>query len=216
MTQSEIIVTNTRPEHAEGVTAIICDAYGVPESDCLHEDQILKPEHIRQHIAQFPDGQFVALDGNTPVGMAATMLTNRQPEDEKLGWLDQIGGLAAKKHVPDGGWLYGVEFTVRKAYRKRGIGSKLYAVRFAMCQRLNLKGFYAGGMLMGYYRYRDQMTPLEYGEKVKNGEISDPTVTMQMNRGFEPVKVILNYLVEEPAGNAAMLIVWRNPDYTPK
>ena len=66
---------------------------------------------------------------------------------------------------------------------------------------------------MGYYRYRDQMTPREYGEKVIGRELIDPTVTMQMNRGFRGVQVIENYLEEPSAGNAAVLIVWDNPDY---
>ena len=66
---------------------------------------------------------------------------------------------------------------------------------------------------MGYDRYRDKMTPLEYGEKVIAGEIKDPTVTMQVNRGFEAWSVIEDYIDEPVAGDAAVLIVWHNPDY---
>jgi hypothetical protein len=57
------------------------------------------------------------------------------------------------------------------------------------------------------------MTVREYGEKVLTGEIKDPTVTMQMNRGFEAWSVVENYLDEPVAGNAAILIVWKNPEY---
>jgi hypothetical protein len=106
-----------------------------------------------------------------------------------------------------------VEMAVRPEYRRNGIGTALYKARFNLVRRLNLKGWYAGGMLMGYYRYQDRMSPREYGERVIRGEIVDPTVTMQMNRGFTPIKVIENYLDEAPAGDAAVLIVWHNPDY---
>ena len=53
----------------------------------------------------------------------------------------------------------------------------------------------------------------EYGEKVIAREIKDPTVTMQMNRGFRAERVITDYVDEPAAGNAGVLIVWDNPDY---
>src|SRR5690606_19693715 len=98
-------------------------------------------------------------------------------------------------------------------YRKKGIGSALYQARFDLVRRLNLKGWYAGGMLMGYTKYRGKMSVEEYGNKVISGEIIDPTVTMQKNRGFELRELILDYMEEEQAGDAAVLIVWENPDY---
>ena len=68
-------------------------------------------------------------------------------------------------------------------------------------------------MLMGYEDYRDEMSVAEYGQKVLTGEIIDPTVSMQKNRGFELREVIIDYMEEEQAGDAAVLIVWENPDY---
>jgi hypothetical protein len=68
-------------------------------------------------------------------------------------------------------------------------------------------------MLMGYQNYRDQMSVRDYGEKVIRGEITDPTVTMQMNRGFRATMVVENYLDEPQAGDAGALIIWDNPDY---
>ena len=55
------------------------------------------------------------------------------------------------------------------------------------------------------------MSPREYAERVRRGEIEDPTVTMQLRRGFRAAGVIEDYEEDEDSGNCAMLIVWRPP-----
>ncbi len=208
-----ITVTTAQPHHAAGITRVICRAYQVPDGECGAHDLIPTPDEVRQQIAQFPEGIFIALDGETVVGAALTLQTNHQPDEEPLKWLDAIGGMTARHHDPQGEWLYGFEFGVDPTYQGRGIGTMLYDIRFRFIQERNLRGYFAGGMLMGYHRYVNQLTPREYGEKVILGEIADPTVTMQINRGFRPVQVIEDYLDEPLSGNAAVLIVWENPTY---
>lgn len=128
--------------------------------------------------------------------------------------MQAIGSKGIANHEPDGPWLYGVEMAVHPDFRRRGLGTALYKARFALVKRLNLMGWYACGMLMGYHRYQDRMSIQEYSEKVIRREIIDPTVTMQMNRGFEPGGVVLNYLESEPAAaNTGVQIVWKNPEY---
>jgi GNAT superfamily N-acetyltransferase len=124
-----------------------------------------------------------------------------------------IGGVTLNHHDPLGEWLYGVDFAVDPNYRQHGIGTRMYQTRFELVKRLNLRGFYAGGMLMGYHRYQQQMTVREYGEKVIRGELEDPTVTMQMRRGFKAHSVIEQYVHYPQAGHAAVLIEWANPHY---
>jgi GNAT superfamily N-acetyltransferase len=211
-----ITIENTRLEHAQGVYDTVRLAYGMrldqPCRSCVNV------EAVQDQLQRFPEGQFVAVhhspEGDDVVGMAATMRIHRPPTMKPRDWMDQIGTTGILNHKPDGVWLYGVEMAVRPAFRRQGIGTALYEARFELVKRLNLHGWYAGGMLMGYYRYRDQLTPREYGEKVIQREIVDPTVTMQMNRGFEGWEVIEDYLPEPNAGNAAVLIVWKNPAYT--
>src|SRR5690606_24417880 len=79
--------------------------------------------------------------------------------------------------------------------------------RLALIGELGLDGWFAGGMLMGYHRYRDVMSPREYGQRVIAGEVDDPTVSMQLKRGFEPRAIIENYYPEWKAGHAAVLLV---------
>lgn len=201
----EVMILNARPDDAE----VICHIGGYfpcgPESPT--------PDNIRKHIQQFPEGQLVALLNHQIVGFALTMRTHRSPDDHSLPWLDAIGDLDISNHDPAGEWLYGIDFVVDANYRRQGIGSKLYQARFNLVKQFNLRGFYAGGMLLGYQQYRHQMSIRQYAEKVQRGEIYDPTVTMQMKRGFHPYRLIENYSCYPAAGNAAMLIVWNNPQH---
>ena len=203
---NNLIVTNTRPEHAAAIQRLDFSSWE-DTSDCF------TAAHIRAHIKRFPEGQFVALLNGHPVGFAVTMRTNKSPHQPALPWFDAVGDMTLRNPRPDGQWLYGVEFVVDPNFRRRGIGTRLYKARFNLVKRLNLRGFYAGGMLAGYHRYHRQMTVREYGQKVRNGELKDPTVTMQINRGFKPAGVIENYCEDDPPYDSAMLIVWDNPQY---
>ncbi len=209
ITQTPTIeVHNARIAHSAEMAALIRTAYGAPPNS-----DSMQPMHIAHHIRQFPKGQFVALDDGRVVGLALTMLTHLNPDHDPLPWMKMIGGYAVNNHNPDGAWLYGIDFAVHPDYRQQGIGSKLYKARFELVRHLDLRGFYAGGMLMGYHHYHTYMTPREYGEKVIRGDIKDPTVTMQMNRGFRACSVIPRYTTDPAPYNSAMLIVWDNPDY---
>jgi hypothetical protein len=148
--------------------------------------------------------------------MSATMRTSRPPSEKAIDWMSAIGDLSIKNHEPEGDWLYGVEMAVRPMYHRNGIGTQLYKRRFQLVKDLNLRGWYAVGMLMGYETYADQMDVVTYGEKVIAGDIYDPTVSMQVNRGFRAEYVVTDYLDEPPAGNAGVLIIWDNPEYEDK
>lgn len=207
-----ITITNARRKHSRGVYDTVRLAYGVP----LHKDcrYCIGYGGIDDNISRFPEGQFVALDGDLVVGVAMTMRTNRPPYEPSLKWMEQIGDIYIRNHDLNGRWLYGVEMTVRPDYRKMGIGTALYNARFDLVRGLHLRGWYAVGMLMGYHRHSSQMSIREYAWRVQNREIKDPTVTMQMNRGFRAHGLVENYLPDEPdAGNAGMLIYWPNPAY---
>jgi len=211
-----LTIENAKAEHGAQIHEIIKRAFGVPEDDPC--DECIGAEAVAEQVKRFPEGQFVALYQTTSsdilvVGYASTMRTNRPPNNKPKSWMDAIGTLGIANHVPDGDWLYGVEMAVRPKYHRQGIGTQLYDARFELVQRLNLKGWYACGMLMGYHRYADQMSVQEYGEKVIKRELHDPTVTMQMNRGFTPLEVVEDYLDEPLAGGGAVLIIWENPEY---
>lgn len=214
---ANLTIAHAKAEHGTQIHEVVKRAFGVPEDEPC--DECIGAAAVAEQIQRFPEGQFVALhqpeEGEAlVVGYASTMRTDRPPTAEPLSWMDAIGSLGIANHVPAGEWLYGVEMAVRPKYHRQGIGTRLYEVRFELVQRLNLRGWYACGMLMGYHRVAEQMSIQEYGEKVIQRELYDPTVTMQMNRGFKPYRIVENYLDEPDAGGGAILIVWENPEYT--
>jgi GNAT superfamily N-acetyltransferase len=196
-----------------------CEAYDVTSlANGYPLDAERRARHARfvaEQVERFPEGQFVAVTrvagAERVIGAASTMRTRRPPTDACLPWLEMIGGYGLPHHDPDGSWLYGVEIAVHPAFQRRGVASALYAVRLSLVTELRLKGWYAGGMLMGYHRYADSLTPREYGERVIAGDLYDPTVSMQMRRGLVPHGVIEGYYPEPKAGGCAVLLTFLPP-----
>lgn len=203
-------VVPTEVRHGPGVYDVVRLANGYPldrPCDCIGD------RAVAEQVRRFPRGQFVAVTSvagrEKVIGMATTMITARPPDAPPLRWHEVIGDHGLARHDPEGDWLYGVEIAVHPDYQRRGVASALYRARFALVDELGLEGWYAGGMLMGYHRFREVMSPREYARKVIAGELRDPTVTMQLNRGLEARGIIEDYYPEPKAGGAAVLIVWR-------
>lgn len=166
-------------------------------------------------LRRFPEGQFVVVtdtpEGERVVGLALAMRTDYPPSARPLSWMEMVGDLNLTRHDPAGRWLYGVEKAVHPAFQGRGVASALYKAQFALAEQLGLAGMYAGGMLKGYAGYRERLSVREYAGKVMRGEVFDPTVSVQMKRGFQPRTIIENYAWDQQADHTGMLIVWERP-----
>lgn len=211
-----VSIMPTAAWNADAIISTLRSAYGVHRYencvDCFSRDDILA------HIERFPEGQFMAIRISGPlagnaVGMAVTMRTSRPPTAPVLPWRQAIGGLRLGAHEQDGDWLYGAEMAVHPMFQGHGIGTGLYKVRFQLVKELNLRGWYAVGMLMGYSEHAEKMDVVEYGEKVIAGDIKDPTVSLQRKLGFRLEQLVTDYCDEPAAGDAGVLIVWENPDF---
>lgn len=209
-------VVSTELDHASEVYDVIHLANGYPLDAAKRERHVV---YVERQLERFPEGQFVAVttvDGReVVVGTATTLRTSRPPDAPPLTWFEVIGDHGLPTHDPDGDWLYGVEIAVRPDFQRRGIASALYRARLALVPELALRGWYAGGMLMGYHRYADVLTPRAYAERVIAGELVDPTVTMQLHRGLAPLGIIENYYPEPKAGGCAVLLAWLPPRAAP-
>lgn len=206
-------ITEAKPHHGEGIYEIICLANGFDPKTYI--PGVFGLKEWQDLLSRFAEGQFVATveeNGKEKViGVALAMRTNYKPSEKPLSWRDMIGDLSLKNHDPKGRWLYGVEKAVHPDYQGLGIGSELYKAQFKLIYKLRLKGMYAGGMLKGYRNYRKQMSIREYAGKVMRGELFDPTVSVQMRKGFKPRTLIENYVWDHEADHTGMLIVWETP-----
>lgn len=202
-------VVPKRVDHAPEAYDVIHLANGYP-TDALKRERHTR--FVAQQLERFPEGQFVAIvrEGGCErvVGTSTTLRTARPPTETPLPWQQVIGDYGIRHHDPQGAWLYGVEIAVHPDYQRRGIASALYRTRLGLVEELDLSGWYAGGMLMGYHRYADRLSPRAYAEQVIAGIIDDPTVSMQMHRGLVPAGIIEDYYPEPKAGNCAVLLTW--------
>jgi 4-aminobutyrate aminotransferase/(S)-3-amino-2-methylpropionate transaminase len=197
-----LVIAQARPEHAAQLEELqrIC-------FPTLAEDQRFKRAHFLKHMELFDDGQFVALDGDLVVGATSTLRLNFDFNHVDHTFAEIIQGGWLTSHQPDGAWLYGADLSVRLEYRGRGLGTALYAARQEVVWRLKLQGQVTAGMIPGYGPLKNSMTAERYYEEVLAGRIRDPTLSVQMNVGFEPRKLLADYLDDPVCDNYSVLLV---------
>ncbi len=204
-----IQVRNTTEADFDGVIALTRRVY--PSSVPWSKVQ------LASHVGVFPEGQFVALEGELVVGMAASLIVLWDDYQFDASWRDfTVGGTFTNHDPTRGRTLYGAEVMVDPERQGLGIGSRLYAARRELVVRLGLRRIRAGARLRGYHRVAGQMTAAEYAERVSRGELHDPTLSFQLNRGFRLIAVVSAYLPHDPESlGFAALIEWVNPEAAP-
>ena len=197
-----LVIAHARPEHAAQLEElqIVC-------FPTLADDQRFKRAHFLKHMELFQDGQFVALDGDSVVGATTTLRLHFDLNHVDHTFADIIQGGWLTSHQPDGAWLYGADVSVRPEYRGRGLATALYAARQEVVWRLKLLGQVTAGMIPGYGALKETMAAEHYYEGVLAGTIRDPTLSMQMNVGFEPRGLLANYLDDPVCDNYSVLLV---------
>ena len=205
----ELTYTNIRPEWAEALEHIEHTSF--PTAD---RADLYGADELRALAEEFPKGGVVALDGDTPVAMGLGIRVDFDFSHTQHSIRDLVGPEGGTGHNPDGAWYYGTSIAVLPAYRRRGIGRRLYELRKQICRDLNLAGIVAGGVIPGYADHKHQMSAADYVAKVVAGELYDATLTMQLANGFEARGVIADYITDPAVDSWASLIVWPNPDHS--
>ena len=172
---------------------------------------------VRGQINNYPEGQFVALYEGKIAGYCATMRLDERLALAPHSWDEITNDGFGSRHDPTGDWLYGFEMCVDPDLRGVRIGQRLYDIRKALAERLELKGIVVGGRLPGFSRQRRKTSgPEDYLEQVQTGKLRDPTLGFQLRNGFEPIGILKNYLPEDKASAGfAAHMVWRNPYVDP-
>ncbi len=211
MAVAELTYTNIRPELAEALEHIEHTSF--PTAD---RSDLYSADELTSLAEDFGDGGVVVLDGDTPVAMGLGIRVHFDFSHTQHSVRDMMGPGGTSGHVPDGDWYYGTSIAVLPAYRRLGIGRRLYEMRKQICRDLNLAGIVAGGVIPGYADHKGEMSAADYVAKVSAGELYDATLTMQIANGFEARGVITDYITDPAVDNWASLIVWNNPDYDPE
>ncbi len=173
-----------------------------------------REKQLHSHIAQFPEGQLVAIDkaSGEVVGMAASLIILWDDYNFDSNWRDFTSNGTFANHDPvRGKTLYGAEVMVLPGRRGLGIGKALYAARREIAERFELKRIRAGARLRGYHRVAHRMTAAEYAERIARGQMRDATLSFQLREGFHVLGVAENYLGHDPESLGwAAVIEWLN------
>lgn len=194
-------------EHAEALEELELAVFA-----SISPDDLYNADELRVLAETFPEGNFVVLDDGRPVGMGLGILVEFDFAHTSHALVDITGENGVEHHSIDHPWYYGTDISVYPEYRGRGIGRRLYELRKDCVRRLGKRGIVAGGVIPGYADHIDTMSAQAYIDKVVAGELHDPTLTFQLENGFEARGVIPGYLDDPTVGNNSVLIVWENPD----
>ena len=178
---------------------------------------VWKTEELESHLKIFPEGQFVTVEPDgTIVGSASTLIVSLDPNYKEHNWNEITANGMFINHSYNGDSLYGADISTHPKYRHEGLGSMLYNARKELVIKLNLRRMIAGGRLFNYCEYAEKMSPLQYAEKVINGELRDPVLSFELDNKFKFIKILPNYMDDMRSMNYASFIEWLNPNFDSK
>ncbi|MBA2404369.1 MAG: GNAT family N-acetyltransferase, partial [Bdellovibrionales bacterium] len=204
-TKQKVRVRKTNYNDASKIDEIVQKCYpGVPP---------YPHDALKAQINHFPEGQMVVEFEGKIVGFCITFITTELVAMRPHVWKEITGSGFASRHDPLGDFLYGMDVCVDPEFRGKKIGERLYNERRKLCQQFKLKGILFGARIPGFSKKKKTYpTPELYLEAVKTRSIKDPTITFQMNNGFEPVMVLKEYLPSDHESlGCAILMRWENP-----
>lgn len=195
MTSTRLRVRPTRAEDIPGIIELSRRIYG--------PDSAWAPAQLESHLRLFPEGQFVAIAADEAgvervLGMAGSLILKWEQAHLDRPWREITAAGMFTTHNPAGRTLYGAEVMADPDRRGQGIGTALYRARDKLVVRLGLKRIRAGARLRGYHRVADVMRPESYVAEVVAGRRRDPTLSFQLRRGFEVIRVVGGYLQRDP------------------
>ena len=197
-----LVIASAGPEHADALEQLQRAVFPT-----LADEERFKAAHYRKHIALFPEGQLVGLDGDRVVAATATIRLHFDFADRTHTFADIIQGGWLTSHEPDGDWLYGADIGVHPDYRGQGLAQALYAARQELVWSLGLQGQVTAGMMSGFGAVKHRMSAESYYEGLVSGRINDPTLSMQQKVGFEFRALLKDYLSDPICDNYSVLIV---------
>jgi ribosomal protein S18 acetylase RimI-like enzyme len=200
---AEIVIAHTQAKLIPQLVELQIGCYPT-----LADSSRFKAPHFESHLRVFPEGQWVALDGERVVGMSAGFLMSFDFGHPHHTFDEIIDFGFFTRHDPLGQHYYGADVSVRPEYRGRGIGRRLYDARKALVRQRGLRGIVTGAMIPGFARYKATIDAHAYVERVIAGEIFDPTLSMQLHQGFRVRGLLPNYLPDSATDGWSVLIEW--------
>ncbi len=203
---TDFVYTNLTHDLAAQCAALELAAF--PHADPA---ELISEADMHAYADTFPAGFFVVLDGDRVVGQGAGIYLDFDFNHPQHTIMGITGEHQCGNHDDDGDWYYGTDIVVHPEYRRRGIGRKLYELRKELVVRDRKCGIIAGGYLASYGNHKHELSAADYCRAVAGGDLYDPTLSFQIENGFEVRGVLENYIEDEQNDGWSALIVWENP-----
>lgn len=181
----------------------------------MPEETFMDERKLRMQLTAFPDGQYLAEADGRIVGYSSSLIVIL---DDESPWhsYDEITGVGTfGTHDPAGDTLYGADIAVVPDWRGKGIAARLYKRRKAVLKRFNLRRMVAGGRLPGYSEHAKRLSPMQYVDAVKQGQLRDQALSAHLKAGYEVRGIHYGYLRDGESMNYATFLEMPNPDFDP-
>jgi predicted amidohydrolase/ribosomal protein S18 acetylase RimI-like enzyme len=176
-----------------------------------------KREQIESQLDHFPEGQMaVELDGEI-VASSSSLIVDFSEYSAWHSWKEISDSGYIRNHDPEGDTLYGIEIMVDPRYRGLKLARRLYSERKRLAREHNLMRIIVGGRIPGYGSHADEMSAVEYVERVMDKTLFDPVLTAQLANGFVLKQLVPNYFPgDDDSRGYATFLEWTNLDHTPR
>jgi hypothetical protein len=175
-------------------------------------------EELEDHRQVFPQGQFVAIDGDRDAvsGVHFTLRLRMMDFHIDDPWDVLTSGGSFLDHNPEGPTLYGADIMVHPVHQHHGIAHALTDQARFLVQEESLWRMVGASRLPGYGRYCSNLSVDKYVDAVVDGKVFDPVLSIHLKDGWTVVRPIHGYLQhDEDSVGWAVVIQWVNPDCPP-
>ncbi len=176
-----------------------------------------KREQIESQLSLFPEGQMVVeLDG-TIVASSSSLIVDFSEYSAWHSWKEISDSGYIRNHDPEGDTLYGIEIMVDPRFRGLKLSRRLYAERKRVARERNLMRIMIGGRIPGYGAHADELSAVEYVERVMDKTLFDPVLTAQVANGFVLKQLVPGYFPGDTDSRGyATFLEWTNLDHRPR
>lgn len=189
-----------------GVVALQKDCFPAP----FPEELLWNSSHISHHLEIFPEGQFVAVVDDQVVGSASNTLISEKQFQRHLNWDETVGGYFLDTFDRAGSTLYGLDISVHPSYRRIGLASGLYDLRFNLVRQLGITRYATSCRLPDFAAWANGSSErlTEYLHAVVNGLTADRTLTPLLKIGLRVSAGLTDYMNDPESLNCAALLEW--------
>lgn len=181
-------------------------------------DRPYTAEELAEHVALYPQGQFVAEHAPTrqPVGVHFTLRLRMADYHVEDPWDVLTAHGTFRDHDPEGPTLYGADVFVSPDHQHHGLAHALTDATRELVIQERLWRMVGGSRLPGYGQVAGVLSADQYVREIVDGSRIDPVLSAHLKDGWRVVKPVHGYLQHdvESAGWAAV-IQWINPACPP-